>query len=84
MTALKDLKTRFMEDSEFREEYAWADDEFTQIEALVHARTAAKLTRRNLHGVLARLSSPSHGWKAAAYRRPSLPCAATPKRPARG
>ncbi len=35
MTKLKDLKKRFMEDPEFREEYARADDEFTLVEALV-------------------------------------------------
>ena len=48
MTRLKDLKKRFMEDPEFREEYARADDEFTLIEALVRARTAAKLTQAEL------------------------------------
>ena len=37
-----------MEDSEFREKYARADDEFTLIEALVRARTAAKLTQAEL------------------------------------
>ena len=46
--ALKDLKKRLMEDSEFREEYARADDEFALIEALVRARTAAKLTQAEL------------------------------------
>ena len=35
MTRLKDLKQRLMEDPEFREEYARADDEFKLIEALV-------------------------------------------------
>ena len=48
MTRLKDLKKRFMEDPEFREEYARIDDEFTLIEALVRARTAAKLTQAEL------------------------------------
>ena len=48
MTRLKDLKTRFMEDPAFREEYARADDEFALIEALVRARTAAKLTQAEL------------------------------------
>ena len=48
MTRLKDLKKRLMEDSEFREEYARADDEFALIEALVRARTAAKLTQAEL------------------------------------
>ena len=48
MTKLKDLKNRFMEDSEFREEYARADDEFALIEALIHARTAARLTQAEI------------------------------------
>ena len=48
MTKLKDLKKRLMEDPEFREEYARADDEFTLIEALVRARTAANLTQAEL------------------------------------
>ena len=37
-----------MADPEFREEYARADDEFALIEALVRARTAAKLTQTEL------------------------------------
>ena len=48
MTKLKDLKNRLMEDPEFREEYARADDEFTLIEALVRARTAAQMTQAEL------------------------------------
>ena len=48
MTRLKELKKRLMEDPEFREEYARADDEFKLIEALVRARTAAKLTQAEL------------------------------------
>ena len=48
MTKLKDLKGRLLEDPEFREEYARADDEFALIEALVRARTAAKLTQAEL------------------------------------
>ena len=45
MTKLKDLKKRFMEDPEFRQEYARVDAEYALIEALVHARTTAKLTQ---------------------------------------
>ena len=37
-----------MEDPEFREECARADDEFKLIEALVRARTAASLTQSDL------------------------------------
>ena len=48
MTKLNDLKKRFMEDPEFREEHARADDEFTLIEALIRARTGAKLTQAEL------------------------------------
>ena len=48
MTRLKDLKKRLMEDPEFREEYARADEEYKLIEALVRARTAANLTQEEL------------------------------------
>ena len=48
MTRLKDLKKRLMEDPEFQKEYAQIDDEFRLIEALVRARTAAKLTQAEL------------------------------------
>ena len=41
MTKLNDLKARFMEDPEFREEYARADEEYALIEAPVRARAAA-------------------------------------------
>ena len=83
-TRLKDLKKRLMEAREFREEYARADDEFALIEALVRARTAANLTQTELAGALARPNPPSHGWRAAGYRRPWPPCAAMPRRPVRG
>jgi len=48
MTKPKDLKDRFMKDPGFREEYARVDDEYALVEALVRARTAAKLTRAEL------------------------------------
>ncbi len=48
MTKLKHLKARLMEDPEFREEYARIDGEYALIEALVRARTAAKLTQAEL------------------------------------
>ena len=48
MTRLKELKKRLMEDPEFREEYNRIDDEFTLIEALIRARTAANLTQAEL------------------------------------
>ena len=83
MTRLKDLKKSLMENPEFQEEYARADDEFVLIEALVRARAAAKLTQAELAGALARLSPPSHVWRAAGCRPPLPPCAVTPRRPAR-
>lgn len=52
MTKLKNLKKRLMEDPEFREEYARADEEFAVIEALVRARSAAKLTQAELARLL--------------------------------
>ena len=39
MTKLKDLKARLMEDAEFREEYAGADEEYALIEALERCLT---------------------------------------------
>lgn len=48
MTRLKDVKKRFMEDPEFREEYARANEEYALVEALVRARTDAKLTQAEL------------------------------------
>ncbi len=46
--SVREALLRLMEDSEFREEYARADDEFALIEALVRARAAAKLTQAEL------------------------------------
>ena len=48
MTKLKDVKKRWMEDAEFREAYAQADEEYALVEALVRARTAANLTQAEL------------------------------------
>ena len=52
MTTLKKLKKRLMKDREFREEYARVDNDFAVIEALIRARTAAKLTQEELAGRL--------------------------------
>ncbi|MCY4110161.1 MAG: helix-turn-helix transcriptional regulator [Chloroflexi bacterium] len=52
MTKLKNLKKRLMEDPEFRGEYARVDEEFALIEALVRARSAAKLTQAELARLL--------------------------------
>ena len=48
MARLKDLKARLMEDAEFREAYTRVDEEYALIEALIRARTAAKLTQAEL------------------------------------
>ncbi|NTJ41537.1 helix-turn-helix transcriptional regulator [Agrobacterium larrymoorei] len=45
MTKIADLKKRLMDDPGFREEYEKADAEFQLIEALVSARTRAKLSQ---------------------------------------
>ena len=45
MTTLKELKKRYMEDPEFRKEYALVDEEYALVETLVRARTAANLTQ---------------------------------------
>ena len=45
MTRLRDLKKRLMEDPEFREEYALADQEYSLVAQLIRARMEAKLTQ---------------------------------------
>ena len=81
MTKLKELKKRFMEDPEFREAYARVDEEYTLVEELVRARTAAKLTQAE---VARRLGTTQSVIARLEGGRVSPPCAATPKRPARG
>ena len=48
MTKLQDLKNRLLEDPDFRREYARVDEEFALIEALIRARTTARLTQAEL------------------------------------
>jgi len=48
MTRISELKKRLMDNPEFRKEYEKADAEFAIIEALVRARTAAKLSQAEL------------------------------------
>ncbi len=48
MTKLRDLKKRLMEDAEFREEYAQADQEYALVAALIRARTEARRTQAEL------------------------------------
>ena len=65
MPKLKNLEKRLMEDPEFREEYARADDEFTLIEALVRARAAATLAQAELARRLGTTQSAG-GWPGVA------------------
>jgi len=48
MTKIAELKKRLMANPEFRREYEKADAEFAIVEALVRARTAAKLSQAEL------------------------------------
>ena len=48
MTKVADLKKRWMNDPKFREEYERADEELAIIEALIRARTDAKLSQTEL------------------------------------
>ena len=48
MTKIAELKKRLMNSPEFQKEYAEADAEFAIIEALVRARTQAKLSQTEL------------------------------------
>jgi DNA-binding XRE family transcriptional regulator len=45
MTKIATLKKRLMTDPKFQKEYEKADAEYAIIEALIHARTAAKLSQ---------------------------------------
>ena len=47
-TTLNELKKRYMEDPEFRKEYALVDEEYALVETLVRARTAANLTQEEV------------------------------------
>lgn len=47
MTTLSDLKQRLMTDPEVREEYAKADAEYAQIEAMIAARGEARQTPKD-------------------------------------
>ena len=76
MTRLKDLKKRWMEDPEFREDYARVDDEYALVEALVSARAAANLTQAELarrlgttHSAIARLEGGRVSPSLATLRR---------------
>lgn len=48
MTRIADLKRRLMEEPGFAEAYAEADDDYALIEALVAARSRAKLSQSEL------------------------------------
>jgi predicted transcriptional regulator len=48
MTKIADIKRRLMKNPEFAAEYEKADAEFAIVEALVRARTKAKLTQAEL------------------------------------
>lgn len=48
MTRISDLKKRLMNDPEFQKEYEKADTEFALVEALVRARTEAKMSQADV------------------------------------
>jgi DNA-binding XRE family transcriptional regulator len=48
LTKISDLKKRWMDDPAFRKEYESANEEFAIIEALIRARTEAKLSQAQL------------------------------------
>ena len=84
MTKLEDLKNRLLEDPDFRREYARVDEEFALIEALIRARTTARLTQEELARRLGTTQSAIARLEGAACRPPLRPCAGTLKPPARG
>ncbi|GLU28305.1 helix-turn-helix transcriptional regulator [Brucella sp. NBRC 12950] len=48
MTKISDLKKRLMNDPEFQKEYEEADAEFALVEALLRARTKAKMSQADV------------------------------------
>ncbi|MEJ5081405.1 helix-turn-helix domain-containing protein [Ochrobactrum sp. MYb379] len=48
MTRIADLKKRLMSDPEFQKEYEKADADFALVEALVRARTDAKMSQADV------------------------------------
>lgn len=48
MTRISELKKRWMRDPKFRKEYEKADEEFAIVEALIRARTKARLSQAQL------------------------------------
>jgi DNA-binding XRE family transcriptional regulator len=48
MTKIADLKKKLMQNPQFREEYEKADAEFQLVEALINARTKAKLSQAEI------------------------------------
>jgi predicted transcriptional regulator len=48
MTRIATFKKRWMRDPEFRKQYKKADEEYAVIEALIRARTKAKLSQAEL------------------------------------
>lgn len=48
MSKLSELKSKLMQDPDFKTEYAAADDEYALVEALVRARLKANLTQAEL------------------------------------
>lgn len=48
MTKISDLKKRLMKDPEFQKEYEEADAEFALVEALLRARTKAKMSQADV------------------------------------
>lgn len=76
MTKLADLKKKLMESPEFRAEYEKVDAEFQIIEALIRARTDAKLSQAEVarrigttQSAVARLESGGVAPSLATLRR---------------
>lgn len=83
MTKLADLKNKLMASPEFQREYATADAEFQIIEALITARTRAKLSQAEVGRRVGTTQSAIARLEGGAYRPLSPRYAALPRQRAR-
>ncbi|WP_252349193.1 helix-turn-helix domain-containing protein [Ochrobactrum sp. BTU1] len=77
MTKISDLKKRLMNDPEFQKEYEEADAEFALVEALLRARTKAKMSQADVAKRIGTTQSAIARLKVVKFLHPFLHCVGT-------